>query len=239
MKTEDIFALIVDPPPSPPQWVNQPDRSIKKVIDKAYRDATYDFYKHAFKSAMVANFMETGKIPITPDNAMQVELLEQARDRVITKSPYILLTINIAPGITFKELEKQIIKFSKRKIIRAYKYVYEIRDKKQDTYTGIHCHMILQYTCKPYDFKRSAQSTFKNVCDVKNKSILNIRYIDPSEIPDKIEYIKGKKQDKKKKGVELTKLWRKENTIAEIYESELPLGTEVPLLGSVENEIID
>ncbi len=239
MKTEDLFRLMQEQPPSPPVWVNKPDASIKKVIDKAYRDATYDFYKHAFKSAMVANFMESGQIPITPDNVMQVELLEQARDRLTTKSPFILLTVNPRPGITFKELNKQITKFVKRKIVRSYKYVYEIRKKSLDTYTGLHCHIVLHYTCKPYDFKRAAKSTFKNVCDVSNPSILNIRYINESEIPEKIDYIKGKKQDKKKGGVELTKLWRQKHNIADIYESELPLGTNVPLLGSVENEIVD
>lgn len=225
------FSLTIEPPPSPPSWVNAPHAGLKKILDKAYRDALYDFYKHAFKSQMVANFMESGQIPITPDNDMQLKLLNEAKDRLITKSPYIFLTINPRDGVGLEEFKKQIEKFANRRIVRAYSYVYEIRSA---SYTGMHCHMLLHYTCKPYDFKRAAKSTFKNVCDVNNPAILNIRYVDSDALTDKLEYMSGKKQDKKLDSVKWTKEWRLKNKIQDIYASEQPLKTNVALLGCVE-----
>lgn len=209
----------------------KPDKEIQHCINKAYKDAIYDFYKHLFKHQFVNEFMSDGVIPVEPNNEIYKEICEKAKDRVVTKPVFVLLTINPKPGITFQELDKKIQKFTKRKFIKSYKYVYEIR---KEGGKGLHCHIVLHYTCKPYDLKRASRSTFKDICEVNNPSILNIRYIEPEDLQQKISYIQGNKQDKKLKSVKLTKQWRLENNIQDIYSSEHPLEPKVPLLGCEE-----
>lgn len=218
--------------------ISKPDKDIQKYIRKAYNDSVYDFYKHLFKAQFISNFMQEGIVPHEPVNENMLEIIGRARDNVSTKPPYILLTVNPKPNTTLKELQKAVEKFINRRICRAYKYVYEIRTEKHE---GLHCHMLINYTCKPYDFKRASKSTFKHICDTKNPSILNHRFIDPSDLPQKIEYLLGNKQKKKEKSVEWSRIYREKHKLEQIYSSELPLELEVPLLGSVttDDEIME
>lgn len=218
-----------------PDHIKLPGAKYQKDIEKSYRNAIVKFYEHNFLHQFIADFMESGKVPVIPLDPMQVKLLDAASNRLSTKPRTILLTINPRPGITFQELNKAVIKFTKRKIIEAFKYVYEVR--KSDN-SGLHCHVLLTYTCKPYDFGRAARSTFKHVCEVNNKHILNIRYVEDEDIISKIEYLKGKKTDAKLDGVQYTKNWRQENDIQDIYQSEQPLRNEIPLLGCAKDTLI-
>lgn len=206
----------------------KPNKEIQKYITKAYRDAIYDFYKHLFKHQFVADFMSEGNVPVEPTSEIYKEVVEKAKDRVTTKPVYVLLTINPKPGVSLKELAVKVEKFVQRCFIKSYMYVYEIREEGGG---GLHCHMLLHYTCKPYDLKRASRSTFKELCDVNNPAILNQRFVEPEILQQKINYLKGDKQDKKKKAVEFTKAWRLQQNIKDVYESEHPLGTDVPLLG--------
>lgn len=216
-----------------PTWVSDKEKKYKDIIDKAYNDALYDFYKHAFKAQLVSDFMSEGTLPYNSENEVQQQLLLRAADNVSTKPPYMLLTVNVKPGTSLPELTKQIVKFTNRKMIRAYKYVYEVR---HEDLTGLHCHLLLHYTCKPYDFKRSAKSTFKNICDSNNPNCLNFRYLKNEQIPEKIEYLKGHKKTEKMASVGYSQLYRKKHELQEMYESEQSLGTEVPLLDCVKSD---
>lgn len=233
MKTEQILAemLISDPPPAPPSWVKDREKPYKDIIDKAYKDALYDFYKHAFKAQFVADFMSEGHVPYVPDNEMQRELLDKAAEAVSAKPPYAFITINAKPEVELEEFKKKVEKFAGRKFILAYKYIYEVR--KED-HTGLHCHMLVHYTCKPYDLKRGCKSTFKTICNVNHKEILNFRWVAETDILQKIEYLKGNKQDKKLSGVKHSQEYRKKHGLKDIYESERPLQPQDALLGSVE-----
>lgn len=219
-----------------PSWVHDKEKKYKDIIDKAYKDALYDFYKHAFKAQIVCDFMQEGTIPYVPSNQVQKQLLDKAIANACTKPPYCFLTINPKPGITLSELQKKVEKFVKRKFIHAHKYVYEIR-KENDQ--GLHCHMLVHYTCKPYDLKRGAKSTFNAICNVNDPHILNFVFIKNEDINQKVEYMKGMKQDKKLPGVKLTQLYRKKHKLLDIYESESPLESQIPLLGDEEtNDLI-
>lgn len=193
------------------------DEERKAVIKKAELDAIYAFYKSLFSRQFCQDFIVDG---ITPGQHLETDsqkvIIDRARNAVITKPPYALITINPRLTITYEELEKAVNKFKKRKFIDNYLYVYEVR--KED-FSGLHCHMLIKYNCKPYDLKRNAKSTFKHVCDSDNPSILNIKFIAEDILPSKIEYLKGNKKDSKKPGVIFTKEFRFSNGIPDIFES--------------------
>lgn len=205
----------------------KPDKKIQQYIDKAYYDAIYDSYKAIFKHQLAYDFYSEGIIPLDPKDERMAKTIERARERNITKPRNVLLTVNVKPGVSFEELRAKVEKFVNRTIIKHYHYAYEIRKEGGE---GLHCHMMLRYDCKPYDLKRSAQSTFNSVCQVKNPSILNIRWVEDEDVQSKIEYLSGNKQDKKIIAVKLTLEWRKKHGIKDLYST--PLETpEFPLLG--------
>lgn len=235
MNLDDLLGgpenLIQLPPVSPPSWITDKNKKYKDIIDKAYKDALYEFYKHAFKSQIVRNFLEEGTIPYQPDDPVQLELLQSAADATCTKSPYIFLTVNPRPDVSLEGFRKKIEKFVSRKCIDSYQYVYEVRKKEGEDYKGLHCHILLRYLCKPYDFKRGAKNTFKTICDSNNPQILNFRFVDKDDLNSKISYMNGEKQDKKLPGVILTQEYRKINKLEDMYISKRPLESQTPLLG--------
>lgn len=191
------------------------------ILKKAQSDALYQFYKGLFSRQYVVDFMTEGKTPLDGlESNEQKLIIERARNAVVSKPPYALITINPYHTITLDDLEKYVNKYKKRKFIDAYMYVYEVR--KEDL-SGLHCHMIVKYNCKPYDLKRNTQNTFKHVCDESNPSILNIKYISEDILPSKIEYLKGHKKDDKLPGVNATKEFRFQNGLARYYDSTPPL----------------
>ena len=191
------------------------------VIKKAESDAIYAFYKSLFSRQFAQDFITEG---ITPCGELETNsqkvIIDRARNAIITKPPYALITINPYPTITLDELVKYVNKFKKRKFIDSYLYVYEVR--KED-YSGLHCHMLVKYNCKPYDLKRNSKSTFKNVCDESNPCILNFKFIEEDILQSKIEYLSGNKKDEKQPGVIATRQYRVENGLQKIYESTPPL----------------
>lgn len=204
--------------------ISAPQVDLEEIHLKAYKDATYQFLKQVYLREHVAQFMEDGSLPSLPNDDRMVELLEKARDRTITKPPYILLTVNAQPGISFEKFRTKVEKYVTRSIIDAYLYVYEVRATDGG---GLHCHALLKYNCKPYDFKRNAKSTFKNVCAVNNPSVLNIRYVENDKVESKINYLLGHKCDKKRKSMEIIKAWREANNISAYFESNPRLPCRV------------
>lgn len=214
------------------------DVQIKQQIVKAQKDAIYGFYKSLFSRQYVLDFMSEGKTPYAVfESYDQKQLIEKARNAVITKPPYAFITINPYKEVTLDELQKYINKFIKRKIIDAYYLVYEVR--KNDL-TGLHCHMLVKYNCKPFDLKRNAKSTFKNICDDSNPCILNIKYIEYDILESKINYMNGNKKDAKSEGVQATKIYRFQNGLSDYEESTPPLscrGAEYLITEPSENDL--
>jgi len=190
-----------------------------KTRKKAYCDAYMTFYKTIYLRSMVGQFMSEGKVPNADLDPTMRQLIEYQINQTVTKPPYIFLTVNPSPDITLPELKKAIEKFIKKKSITLYFYVFEVRDKD----SGLHCHILLKYiNIKPFDFKRSAKNTFKNVCDSSNPHCLNFKFIECAILPDKIQYLLGEKQDKKLKGVSYSKEYRVTHKLQEFYESSPP-----------------
>lgn len=193
---------------------------MRNNINKAWMDAHYQSYKSLFMRGFAQSFMIDGETPSPHlEDSEQKKVIERVRNSVISKPPYAFITINPYATITLDQFVKYVNKFMKRKFIDAYYYVYEVR--KEDL-SGLHCHMLIKYNCKPYDLKRNLQSTFKHVCDESNPHVLNIKYIEEDIIQSKISYMQGNKKDAKKEGVMATKVYRVENALSDFYESTPP-----------------
>lgn len=207
---------------------------------KAIADAQYQFLKTGFLRQYIANFMEDGTLPFKMETIEGIKLMEQAADRMSTKPPYILLTINPREEIELLEFKKKVEKFADRKIVSRYAYVFEVRKKDK----GLHCHMLVQYDCKPYDFKRAARSTFKNVCEVNNPCILNIKYVSLDQLDSKMNYLKGEKSDKKNKSVKYTRRYRRKHELEAMYQSNpklaiVPCGVTKQIEGKIVTDTVD
>lgn len=170
---------------------------------------------------MVSEFMGEGRLPVEPKDMDLLNYCKRAIDSTITKPPHALITINVRPNTILCNLKKKVEKFVKRKIVREYAYCYEVRNADL---SGLHCHLLCKYDCKPYDLKRSLQSTFKDVCDAKNPDILNVKYVLDENLKSKYEYICGVKKKEKMKSVEYSKQYREANFLLAIYESTPPLS---------------
>lgn len=194
---------------------------IREQMVKAQKDAIYGFYKSLFSRQYVLDFMSEGKTPYENlETDDQKQIIDKARNAVVSKPPYAFITVNPYKEITLDELRKYVNKFLRRKIIDSYYLVYEVR--KEDL-SGLHCHMLVKYNCKPYDLKRNVKSTFKNVCDETNPCILNVKYIEYDILQSKINYMNGEKKDAKQEGVKATKVYRFQNGLPDFQESTPPL----------------
>lgn len=205
----------------------KPNKEVQHYINKAYYDAIYDTYKSIFKHQFSHDFHNEGILPYIPNDSKMQETIAKARDRVLSKPRNIFLTINPKPGHDeFKEFSELIDKFTKKKTIVSATWVYEIR-KAPDK--GLHCHMLLKYNNRPFDFKTSTKKYFSKCCDSKNPQCLNFRYVEEDDCHEKIEYMQGSKTKSKLPLVEATKKWRKDNNIQELYST--PQETQVSLVG--------
>lgn len=204
----------------------KPNKKMQQCITKAYYDAIYDTYKSIFKHQLAYDFSVSGSLPAVPDAEIMQETIERARERVITKPRTVFLTVNPKPGIKFAEFSPKIEKFAQKKIVSSAEWVYEIREAPDN---GLHCHILLTYTGRPADFKRSTKKYFSDVCDSNNPKILCFRYVEDCDVNSKREYMSGKKQDKKLPAVKATLEWRKKNEILDSYST--PQETEVSLVG--------
>lgn len=209
-KSNEIFALFEN------------KETDEKIIQKARKDALYQFYKTLFLREYVTNFQETGETPLNHLETEEMKkLVYSSANRLITKPPFAFITVNPRPDVTFEQFDKLVKKFVNRKIIQKYRYVYEIRNEK---FEGMHTHILVEYICRPFDLKRNCKSTFKNICMFNNPEILNIKYINESIIPDKMMYQDGEKKSEKMNAVYHTREWRVMNNIESVYESTPPFS---------------
>lgn len=191
-----------------------PKKMYSDIEEKAYREALLQFYKTIYLRQMVEDFMSDGKTPLEISCPERRAMIERRASSCVTKPPYCMITVNPRPDTSLDLFKKKIEKFVNRKMITDYAYAYEVRNSEG----GLHCHLIVKYQSKPFDLKRGAKSTFKDICDSKNPEILNFRWIDESDLSSKVNYILGNKQSKKLKGVKETEKYREENNLQPLYQ---------------------
>lgn len=160
--------------------------------------------------------------------------LRAVRASTNKKTPFIWLTINIAPKAVdtlpkwwCETLLKKLKKHCQSKMYKSYMYVIEQRETTFDpsqNFVGQHVHLLLRRNTNKYCFsqvKRNAKATWDLWCDVNNDSIFNIRECPERFIKDKVNYMLGLKTgNNKPEKVEVDKVWRQALKIKEFYESE-------------------
>lgn len=198
---------------------------------KSYYDALAQFSKQAYLRQMVSDFCQDGILPHVPKDAKLRDLLERQANQVMTKPPYIFITINPKED-DLKDLQKVVAKILKKKTISDYHYVYEVR--KEDK--GLHVHMLVKYNDKPYSFKRGIKNTCKHICQSNNPNILNFKFIDATNVNDKINYMNGVKKDSKMPGVVASVAYREKNDLKPYYTNIQPL-TPITLVGVSKNVV--
>lgn len=191
------------------------ENELDKINKKAYMEALHGFLKISYQREMVRQFCQDGILPYVPKDLKLKQMLESQADALSTKPPFMMVTVNPRNDVTLSQLKKKIEKFINKKTIMTYLYVYEVRKENE----GLHCHIILQYESKPYDFKRSGKNTFKTICDSSNSHCLNFKFITEADLPQKIDYLLGNKKDSKLAGVECSVNYRKINKLPAFVES--------------------
>jgi len=188
----------------------------KEEIIKCHKTAQKKVLTDMFITNIRTQFEERGYLHsmINVPKRLQDVLLDE-RARCQTKPPYWFVTVNPRPDVTFEQLSNQVCKYVTSVTVKHYFYVYEVR--KAD-FTGMHAHILLHTTMLPAAFKRQTQNCFKKICDYTNCHILNMKNIDESIVPDKINYMLGEKKDLKLAGVDFSVKWRNENYIEQYYE---------------------
>lgn len=201
------------------------------VIKKARKDAMYQFYKTMFLRDMVER-VQDGIFPLNTKNKAILAVQERTMDRIQSKPPYMMITVNVQPDIKLPELMKRVKKFTSKKTIKSYAYVYEVRKPNK----GLHCHMLVHYTPRPYEFKRGAKNTFKTVCDANNPHCLNFKFVTLDLLSDKYRYLLGEKSDKKKTSLTATVEYRKKHNLLDLYESSPPLPCRATIESTTDDE---
>lgn len=134
------------------------------------------------------------------------ELFQKHEDRKIAKlrelknieinKEWYFLTVNPKPDITLKEFMKTIQKALVKKWITYYIFVIEQRGETENELgKGFHTHIIFNKGIKHCKIVKEMSNTFKNMCDVSNFHLFNIKNIGDEEKARKIEYITGTKAD--------------------------------------------
>lgn len=200
---------------------NPPDPYVdnKEEIDKGVHMITRDreeknrnFVKDFRERLMLTNHYNRCDEEGKPYESDYKTIIDQETNSRTTKPPYILLTVNVKPGITYELLKQVVDKFIKKKCIVAYYGCYEVR---KENFDGLHCHILIHYSGRPYNINRSIRSHFKKVCDTTNNSCCNVKYIAEELLQEKVGYINGVKQNKKLPAVGFSDAWKQDRHFGE------------------------
>ncbi len=134
----------------------------------------------------------------------------------------VFITINPKANLItdFKALDDKVKKCISKYWVTDYCYCYEQRSDDEKNIHGLHAHILLTRNLKPSHTKREVQSTFKAIVGIPDKHI-NIQYKKKDWIPDKLEYMLGKKSgDGKDSKQIIDKIMRKTLGIENYYSNE-------------------
>lgn len=125
------------------------------------------------------------------------------------------ITINPKPGISLETLKKNTLKMYSKKWIKGYMYVYETTSNGHN-----HTHGLIVADYEISRARKELASTASSICDISNVHCFKFVVLDdPNVAQQKMNYMMGLKQSKKEENVSITKQWRKQNNLAELYES--------------------
>lgn len=129
----------------------------------------------------------------------KIEKLRKLKDPDIVKEWYFLTVNPDTSKVSLREFMKTIEKSLSKKWINYYIFVIEQRgETEEELGRGFHTHIIFNKGIKHCKVVKEMSNTFKNMCDVSNYHLFNIKNIGEQEKLRKIEYITGTKSDEQK-----------------------------------------
>lgn len=157
--------------------------------------------------------------------ALLLERQEKKENAKHDKDYACMITVNVKPGVTFEELEKQVNKYVNRSEKAAlecsYHWCYERRwgENSGDHNPGYHCHILqTREGLKPCRLKSNARSTFGGlVGDPMNDRQLNFKWKPYSQYAPALSYIHGQKTQLKIEYHDKDVIWRSQIKIKEYY----------------------
>lgn len=181
-----------------------------KARERAEYDVAYKQYAELYRLTNTSNVI-----------TQRLNEARQARDqRALDEIGFYFITISPRDTTPYHEFKKAVDKYTQRKWVRSYVYVYEQRGMHdQELGKGIHMHMILVKPEKNFArLLKETKNTFKDLIDDNCSSAIDIdgRYL--RDLKNSITYILGKKKDPTKQlKQEMDKLWREKYNIKEYY----------------------
>lgn len=132
------------------------------------------------------------------------------------KTEYAFVTVNFDPSKSFAECFKAAQKLATRNIFEWSTWAHEQRGTTTDQAGhGHHVHILAKLAQS--NAKTKSKSTVAHVCDTKNSSIFNFKYIPLEYVNDKHSYITLAKAEEKQAKQAIDKVWRLNNKIEPVY----------------------
>lgn len=154
-------------------------------------------------------------------------VLSNVKKRLEKKNySHLFLTINPPPAMHLEDFQKTIEKtLSTSKglklWIEGYVYVLEQRGENlEELGKGFHTHILIKLKDhkKKSEIDRELKNVWKNILDVDNYHIFNIKYIDADEQLRKQKYMLGRKSETiKHLKQDMDIIWRQNNSLKNYY----------------------
>lgn len=152
--------------------------------------------------------------------AFREKLISVKSEKVGKSEKFLWITVNPIKGTSLPNIIRAVRKMYQKAWIQKYAYVYETTSNNH-----MHSHGLIK--CK-YEYKRAVKelgNTVKDICDINNTHCFKVIVVTEDVAMQKMLYLLGKKKLEKMPDVELTRAWRKEEKLCEIYQSK-----EAPIL---------
>lgn len=160
-----------------------------------------------------------GEARAVQEIAFRDAIISEKSEKIGKSEKFFWVTVNPKTDVDLKTLIKCQQKMINKKWIDVYSYVYETT-----TNNHIHTHTLIKAQYEPARARKELASSVKDICDITNVHCFKFVVLDAEKAAQKLKYMLGEKKDSKLESVELTKKWREDNLLKEIYSSESPLS---------------
>lgn len=150
--------------------------------------------------------------------AFRDAIISEKSEKIGKSEKYLWITVNPRNTTTLLELIKCQQKMVGKKWIQSYAYVYETTENNH-----IHTHTLIKAKYEASRARKELGNSVKDICDISNVHCFKFVILDEDKAKEKLQYMLGKKKQKKLTGVEITRQWRNQEKLKEIYHSEVPL----------------
>jgi len=137
-----------------------------------------------------------------------------------TKTDYVFLTINFDPSKSFEECFRGAQKLGNRQIWDWSLWVHEQRATTEaEAGHGHHVHLLAKVSKAAPNARSKVKTAMSKLCDARQHSIFNWKWIPQEYILDKLSYITDDKALEKQGKQRIDRIWRVQNKISSIYHN--------------------